>query len=220
MPTRRRTCPGPEAWSARRCARCASERWCHHGEVSTLWYASHPEVAIDPDVPVPRWGLSDVGRRRAHDLARRDDLARLARIVSSEEAKAVEAAEVVATVHGIPVEIRPATHENDRSATGFLPPSEFERHADAFFARPDESVAGWERAADARDRIAAALSDLVGPGADHGDVLVVGHGAVGTLWSCHLAGVPIDRRWDQPGAGHLFAVDRPTATLLHRWQRF
>jgi hypothetical protein len=33
-------------------------------------------------------------------------------------------------------------HENDRSATGFLPPPEFEAVADAFFVRPLESVRG------------------------------------------------------------------------------
>ncbi|QYG95514.1 histidine phosphatase family protein [Iamia sp. SCSIO 61187] len=189
--------------------------------MTTLWYVSHPEVAIDPDVPVPRWGLSAVGRRRAEALAREPWLGGVRRIIASAEAKAVETAELLAAARGLPVEVRPDTGENDRSATGFVPPDEFERLADAFFARPEESVAGWERAADAQARIVAALADLVGPAADGGgDVVVIGHGAVGTLWSCHLAGDPIDRRWDQPGPGHLFAVDLPTARLLHRWQAF
>ncbi len=192
--------------------------------MSVLWYATHPEVAIDPAVPVPEWGLSDVGRRRAHDLARRTRtlLPGLARVVSSAEAKAVETAGVVAAAHELAVEVRPGTHENDRSATGFLPPDVFEAHADAFFARPAESVAGWERAVDAQARIVAALADLIGSDDpdEPGDVLVVGHGAVGTLWSCHLAGVPVDRRWDQPHPGHLLTVDRPTGRLLRRWHPF
>src|SRR4051812_36928375 len=108
--------------------------------MSALWYATHPEVAIDPDVPVPRWGLSEVGRARAHDLAARAELAGVVRIVSSGEAKAVETAAAVAARGGLAVEVRPATHENDRSATGFLPGAEFEEVADAFFARPDESI--------------------------------------------------------------------------------
>ena len=37
--------------------------------------------------------------------------------------------------------IRADLGENDRSATGYLPKAEFEAMADAFFARPDESVA-------------------------------------------------------------------------------
>ncbi len=186
---------------------------------STVWYATHPEVEVDPDVPVPRWGLSDTGRRRAAALAGRPELGGLARIVASDEVKAIETAEVVAAHHGLVVEVRPGTGENDRSSTGFLPPEQFERHADAFFARPHESVDGWERAVDAQARIVAALADLLG-GDDDGDVLVVGHGAVGTLWACHLAGVPVDRRWDQPHPGHLLAVERSTARLLRRWHPF
>ena len=188
--------------------------------LNRLWYATHPEVAIDPEVPVPRWGLSEVGRRRAGDLARRPELADLDQVISSDEAKAVEAAEIVAGVHGLAVEIRPATHENDRSATGYLPAEAFERHADAFFAHPTESVAGWERALDAQARIVAALADLISGSGPEGDVLVVGHGAVGTLWICHLAGVPIDRGWDQPSPGHLVEVDRETGALQHRWEMY
>ena len=45
--------------------------------------------------------------------------------------------------------------ENDRSSTGYLPKAEFEAVADAFFARPEESVRGWERAVDAQRRIVA-----------------------------------------------------------------
>lgn len=185
--------------------------------MGTLWYVSHPEVEVDPTVPVPRWGLSEVGRRRARHLATRPWLGRVRRVVSSDEAKAVETATAVVRRRGLEVEVRPDTGENDRSATGFLPPDEFEVVADAFFARPTESVRGWERAVDAQARVIAALADLVGTD-DDADVLVVGHGAVGTLWACHLAGAPIDRRWDQRGAGNVLEVDRATATLRHRWR--
>ena len=41
-------------------------------------------------------------------------------------------------------------HENDRSATGYLPPNQFEAMADRFFAEPQASVLGWERAVDAQ----------------------------------------------------------------------
>jgi broad specificity phosphatase PhoE len=85
--------------------------------------------------------------------------------------------------------------ENDRSATGFLPPSEFEATADRFFAEPDWSVRGWETARAAQARIVAAvrtaLLDI------SGDALFVEHGGVGTLLYCALRRVEIDRRYDQ-----------------------
>ena len=30
-------------------------------------YITHPQVKIDPEVPVPKWGLSDLGAERARD---------------------------------------------------------------------------------------------------------------------------------------------------------
>ena len=77
--------------------------------------------------------------------------------------------------------------------------------ADECVARPDVSARGWEPAAVAQMRIARALGDLLHA---PGETVVMGHGGVRTLWYCHLAGIPIDRRWDQPGQGHWFSVAR------------
>jgi len=68
------------------------------------------------------------------------------RIVSSGERKAIETAEILAKHLRLAVEVRERMHENDRSATGFLSPPEFEAVADRFFADPHVSIRGWERA--------------------------------------------------------------------------
>ncbi len=183
----------------------------------TLRYITHPNVEIDPAVPVPAWGLSDEGRRRAAAMLGQPWIAEVRRLVSSDESKAVETAEIIGAHLGLEVEVRSGIGENDRSATGFVPPDEFEQLADAFFATPDESVRGWERAVDAQTRIVGGLADLLA-GDGEGDVAVVGHGGVGTLWYCHLLGVPIDRRHDQPGQGHYFSVDLGTARPVHHWR--
>jgi broad specificity phosphatase PhoE len=183
--------------------------------VTVVRYITHAEVVVDPAVPVPDWGLSERGRARVHAMLDQPWVGAVGRIVCSSEAKALETAAIVAGHLGIPVERRDDTGEIDRSVPGFLPPDEFEVVADACFARPAESARGWEPAAAAQARIAGALADLV-DGPDD-DVVVVGHGGVGTLWYCHLAGIAIDRRWDQPGQGHWFSVvdGRPT----HHWRR-
>ena len=82
---------------------------------------------------------------------------------------------------------------------------------------PTSARPGGRRATAAQARIVAALDDVLAAAATGGDVAVVGHGAVGTLWWCHLAGEPIDRRWDQPGQGHLITVDAATRRPLHHW---
>lgn len=166
--------------------------------MTSFLYLTHPQVRVDPAVPVPRWGLSDVGRARAQAFAGWTGLAGVRRIVASTEEKARETAAILSRARGLPVEVRDAMEENDRSATGYLPEAEFQQMADAFFARPQESVRGWERAADAQARIVRAVADAL---EGDGPVLFVGHGGVGTLLLCHLAGYPVSRAHDQPPVG-------------------
>ncbi len=182
-------------------------------------YLTHPQVQIDPDVPVPQWGLSPVGRARTEAVAQAGWLAHTTQIISSGERKAIETAEIIARRLGTTIEIREAMHENDRSATGFLKPAEFEDVADQFFAQPHLSIRGWERAADAQARIVREAEAVLACNRP-GDVLFVGHGAVGTLLFCHYAGHAIDRVHDQPaGGGHVFAFARDGGRVLHGWCR-
>ncbi|EPE99953.1 histidine phosphatase family protein [Rhizobium grahamii] len=188
-------------------------------------YITHPQVKIDPHVPVPRWGLSEVGTARACKAAERGWVRQLRRIISSDETKAIETAEILAAAAGLTVEIVHDMHENDRSATGFLPPPEFEKAADWFFAYPEASFKGWERAIDAQHRVVAAVADIL---ASHNPALpiaFVGHGGVGTLLKCHLEGRPIQRHGDQPaGGGNLYCFSladrRPSCdwTPIEEWQ--
>ncbi len=184
--------------------------------MSLLRYITHPNVAVDPTTPVPDWSLSDEGRRRARAMLDQPWVEAIERIVSSTETKAIETARILGNHLGITVEPRSGIGENDRTATGFVPPKEFEALADAFFARPTESVRGWERAIDAQQRITSGLADLLASD-EAGDVAVIGHGGVGTLWYCHLTSQPIDRRHDQPGQGHFYTVDRADRAALHHW---
>lgn len=183
----------------------------------TFYYLTHPQVQVDPAVPVPDWSLSATGRARAALAARLPVFRQLEQVYSSAETKAVETARIISDALGVPAAVLPLTHENDRSATGFLPPDAFETVADAFFARPFESVRGWERAADAQSRIMAESAGAIAEAMDR-DVLMVGHGAVGTLLYCRLAGLPISRRYDQPaGGGNVFAFRPAERQIVHAW---
>jgi broad specificity phosphatase PhoE len=51
-------------------------------------------------------------------------------------------------------------------------------------------------------------------------VLLVGHGAVGTLLFCHYAGFAIDRIHDHAaGGGQCFMFAKDGRRLLHSWRR-
>jgi broad specificity phosphatase PhoE len=182
-------------------------------------YLTHPQVNIDPAVPVPSWGLSAVGRRRTTELANTMWLSGTTQIVSSAEQKAIETAEIIAGKLNVTVQVREAMHENDRSATGFLAPAKFEALADQFFAQPFVSIQGWERAIDAQLRIVGEVEQVLAR-SRAGDVLFVGHGAVGTLLFCHYSGLAIDRAHDQPaGGGCFFAFVKDGRRVLHPWRR-
>ena len=182
-------------------------------------YLTHPQVKIEPAVPVPSWGLSDVGRARTEALANAGWLSGTTQIICSGERKAIETAAIIAGELKVTVEVRDAMHENDRSTTGFLPPDEFETVDDQFFAHPLASIRGWERAIDAQLRIVREVERVLARNRS-GDVLFVGHGAVGTLLFCHYSGLAIDRTHDQPaGGGHCFTLVKDGRRVLHPWRR-
>jgi broad specificity phosphatase PhoE len=184
-------------------------------------FVTHPDVAIDPNIPVPEWTLSDRGRERMRVFATTRVARAVRSVVSSTERKAIEGAELLAEGVGAAApHVFKDLGENDRSATGYLPRTEFEATADRFFAFPEESVRGWERAADAQSRVVSVVrrilaeSDLAAP------IAIVAHGGVGTLLLCHLLGEPISRKNEQPGGagGNYLRFERATWKLVHAWR--
>ena len=185
----------------------------------TIWFVTHPAVVIDPDVPVTEWPLTPAGKARMVAALGRPWTQDLAAIWSSTERKAIDAATILAEARGLTFTTLRGLGENDRSSTGYLPRDEFERTADLFFAHPQQSVFGWERAIDAQRRIQGAV-DTVLAAAPAGNVAIIAHGAVGALLMAALESVPISRTHDQPPGtgGYLFAFDRATRLLRHGWQ--
>jgi broad specificity phosphatase PhoE len=192
-------------------------------------YITHPQVKIDPGIPVPDWGLSELGEARTRKTALLPWVKDFRRIISSAETKAIETAAILADAASVQLEIDAETHENDRSATGFLPPPAFEAAANWFFAHPTESFRGWERAVDAQARIVSAVSRALTDHDPTQPIAFLGHGGVGTLLKCHLAGQPIARDRDQPGGGgnlFCFSLARSLAdcrltcdwTAMELWQ--
>lgn len=118
---------------------------------------------------------------------------------------------------GATLKVRPHLHENDRSATGYLPAAAFEAMAEAFFADPDHSQRGWGTAHDAQARILRETRPALAVEAE-GDVLIVGHGAVGSLLYCALSGRPVSRQHDQPaGGGNFWEFERAHEAVIRGW---
>jgi broad specificity phosphatase PhoE len=186
-----------------------------------IHFITHPDVLIDPAVPVPDWPLSPKGRARMEAALAADWVPAIRAIHCSTERKAIDGAEILGAHLGLPFATHHDLGENDRSATGFLPREEFEATADLFFAHPTESIRGWERAVDAQARIVGAVERILAAPIP-GDIAIVAHGGVGALLLCDLLGEPISRTRDQPpsaAGGWRFAFHAGTRRVVQGWER-
>jgi broad specificity phosphatase PhoE len=186
----------------------------------SIYFITHPDVVIDPTVPIPHWPLSARGRNRMQRLLSRDWLRQVEAVYCSTEQKAIDGATILSEATGVQLHVVAELGENDRSATGYLPPEEFNATVEAFFAHPSDSVRGWERAEAAQARIVGAITHIARVAPGSGPLAVVSHGGVGTLLLCHLTGQPISRTAEQPGrsGGHYFLCHLPEGTLIHGWR--
>jgi broad specificity phosphatase PhoE len=188
--------------------------------LASVYFISHPDVTIDPDVPVPEWPLSPRGRTRMASFLALSWAPDIRVLRCSTERKAIDGAGILADALGLPFRKLKGLGENDRSATGYLPKAEFESVADQFFAEPSRSIRGWERAVDARRRIVAAVKRIAVSSSGAGSIAIVSHGGVGALLLGHLMRLPISRDQDQPGnnGGNYFSFDAEFWRLQHGWR--
>jgi broad specificity phosphatase PhoE len=185
-----------------------------------VWIITHADVALDPKVPVPDWGLNDRGTARHDALAETWKRVRPApdAVWASTERKARDGAAPLAAAFGLELRTDAALGENDRSATGFIPEPAFSRVASTFFANPDASIRGWERARDAQARIVAAVDRVIAKSPGAGEIAIVTHGGVATLLLCARLGCLIDesRGPGIAGGGGICAVRG--STLRRAWR--
>lgn len=188
--------------------------------MARLLFLTHPEVVIDPAIPVPSWPLSTVGRWRMDRFTEHCAGLALAAVYSSDERKALDGAEIVSRRWGAPHHIDAALGENDRSSTGYVAPPRFWEIVEAFFAHPEESVLGWETARAAQARITGAVRRANAATPPDQDLVVVSHGGVGRLLVAALMNVPIgqETRPQHPGGGCWLEIDRAGLAILGDWR--
>lgn len=139
-----------------------------------LWLVRHAAVEVDTAVPPHEWRLTTEGRAAAGELAAR--LPSVARVVSSDEPKAVATAEPIARAKGIELALDQRLREVRRDRA--LPDYETHRAAVRSYLA-GEPVDGWELREPALARIRAAVEGL-------DDAAVVTHATVLALllgWS-------------------------------------
>lgn len=147
----------------------------------------HSIPDIRRDVPAAEWRLSAEGVARAREFARRLQPAGALQVFTSSEPKAIETAQALAEAWGLPVEQVTGLQEHERPQAQMLSRDVFEGKIAELFSKPNQLVLGAETADQARRRFTAALMRLLTRGT--GDVVVVSHGTVMTLFVAEVTGM-------------------------------
>jgi broad specificity phosphatase PhoE len=165
----------------------------------------HARPLIDPATPSDLWKLSEEGRAQSLTLASQIAQYQPAIILSSDEPKAIETAQIVANELKIPTESAVDLREHDRSNVPHMRSGEFISHVELFFRKPKERVLGKESAHEALGRFENAIDDVLAKHAE-GNVAVVSHGTVIALF--------IEEHSERPGFGVWREMSLPSFVIF------
>jgi broad specificity phosphatase PhoE len=176
--------------------------------VRKLILVKHSAPHVIPTLPAPSWHLSAEGQQRCLPLARRLAPHCPATIISSREPKAMETAAAVATHLHTAWRCGEDLHEHDRTNVGYLTHEHFTNAVATFFSRPDAVCFGRETAHQGRQRFATAISELLRDTRE-GNVIVVAHGTVITLFVAYYTGLPAFPLWQRLGLPSFVVLTLP-----------
>lgn len=191
--------------------------------MTRLIYVTHPATHIDQLIPVAEWHVSEEGRRQLMRLVKNPLWEKVDTIYSSTEPKALRTAEeIVARIPHLKFPIMFGNEdlgEIDRSSTGFLTKEEHEKAIEEFYIHPDSSYRGWETANSAIARTMRVVSHIMDDNVGK-TVVIIGHGAVGTLLVCSLKKIPPNIEEDPKRQGCIMEIDWDKKTILSKWIQF
>ncbi|MFK7908889.1 MAG: histidine phosphatase family protein [Chitinophagales bacterium] len=185
-----------------------------------VFFISHANVFIDPKTPVPQWGLSEKGKQQHRKFNTNDAVKNIQHIYCSNEQKSIDGAMILAQSLNLSFHQEESLGEMDRSSTGYLKEAEFQKTVNDFFANPELSIRGWEKAVDAQKRIIDTIKKIISKESNQDNIAIVSHGGVGALTLAYLLGENISRKFDQPfnGGGNYFCFDKKTLKVIHGWR--
>ena len=154
----------------------------------------HARPQVEADLPSSEWRLSDEGRLACPALAQRVAAHEPAIIISSDEPKAMETAQLVAEAMGKPFRTALDLHEHERDNVPYMPTREFISWMAVFFKKPREQVLGDESADEALERFGGAVDSVLAANPE-GNIATVTHGTVIALLAASRAGMDGYQLW-------------------------
>jgi broad specificity phosphatase PhoE len=173
----------------------------------------HSVPEIEQDQPANTWRLSNEGQRRAQRLAEELLSFEPEVILSSDEPKARQTADILSHHLQLDMQTLPDLREHDRSNVPFLSHAAFQTSIRDFFQRPDELVFGRETADQAYRRFYRAVHSILIEYRNK-TVIVVTHGTVISLFVSRLTGSSDIELWNQLGLPSFVAMDLGSNTVI------
>ncbi len=154
----------------------------------------HAKPLIQEDVPSRNWGLSEEGRIAAARLAEQLKEFDPSIVLSSEEPKAAQTAQILCDVLGKELKTEASLAEHDRENVPMMASREFISLMALFFKQSTRLVLGRETAAQATRRIVSTVDDqlLANP---EGNIAMITHGTVLALLLADRAHVDGFQTW-------------------------
>lgn len=180
-----------------------------------LILVKHSVPEMDETRLASTWKVSNEGQVRARRMAEQLEDFEPEVILSSNEPKAKETAEIVASQLQLDIQIVAGLHEHDRSNVPFLPHEVFQVSIREFFQKPDELVFGRETANQAYARFYQAVHSILNANRNK-TIIIVTHGTVISLFVARLTGSSDLELWNRLGLPSFVAMDLHSNTLIVR----
>lgn len=173
----------------------------------------HSLPVIMGEQPANQWQLSEEGRRRCGRLAELLSAHHPVAIVTSTEPKAIETGQIIGERLGIPVGAAPNLHEHERPRADLDTVEHFQAKVARLLEHPGEPVFGVETGDEAHERFEAAVDDAM---KQHpaGNLAIVSHGTVMTLFVARVAGIDPVPFWKELGLPAFIVLSHPELALL------
>ena len=180
-----------------------------------LILVKHSLPEIVENIPAREWHLSQEGRARADRLAEKLMAYEPEVLISSDEPKAIETAEILSRKLQLPHSVFENLHEHERSKAGYLTRNEFENAVREFFAKPDALAFGGETANQAHERFSTAIFSVLHTYPEK-TIILVSHGTVVSLWVSRLIGTSPFELWKELGLPSFVVLDMDANTIVEK----
>jgi len=145
--------------------------------IMNLVLIRHSKSLVNPDIPIPTWGLSDEGIILAKKINELTQIKTLDVIYSSLQTKALETAVLATKNIGIPIKTDVRLTETTSFTNKFVNLEQLQKNTKKYYSGKQISINNGETSEEALARFNASINDIV-KNEDKNNIGIVSHGNI------------------------------------------